>query len=225
MPFAIISHFNDTAKNSPNTQLWISYEDAKSARKKAEYVKKMNLGGVSIWSLDMDDFKGWFCNLGTFPIIGAIKEEFEHKIRPLENSDSADQINNDKTTTSNLASRLQSTTKTNGKGKSTIKQIDNSKNGYTVLTTPTTYKKMTTTLTNRPNNINKISNGVNTNREKTQEDDNGPKFKFKAVREIKLIACLDNKNKCNLKNDSFQTNINLIPLYTIFISLVIFNLF
>ena len=40
----------------------------------------MQLGGVSIWSLDMDDFMGAFCNLGPFPIIEAIKEEFEHKV-------------------------------------------------------------------------------------------------------------------------------------------------
>lgn len=63
-----------------SSNLWISYEDSRSARKKVEYVKKMQLGGVSIWSLDMDDFKGAFCNLGPFPIIEAIKEEFEHKV-------------------------------------------------------------------------------------------------------------------------------------------------
>lgn len=65
---------------SSSSNLWISYEDARSARKKVEYVKKMQLGGVSIWSLDMDDFKGAFCNLGPFPIIEAVKEEFEHKV-------------------------------------------------------------------------------------------------------------------------------------------------
>ena len=63
-----------------SSNLWISYEDARSARKKVEYTKQMQLGGVSIWSLDMDDFKGAFCNLGPFPIIEAIKEEFEHKV-------------------------------------------------------------------------------------------------------------------------------------------------
>jgi hypothetical protein len=172
----------------------------------------MNLGGVSIWSLDMDDFKGWFCNLGTFPIIGAIKEEFEHKIRPLESSDSADQINNDKTTFSNLASRLQSTTKSNGKGKSTLKSFNISKNGYTVLTTSTT-KKITTTLTYRPNNNNKIDN--------EEKSKNEYKPKFKAVREIKLVACLDNKNKCNLKNVSFKTNIHSNKLILISILILI----
>jgi hypothetical protein len=169
----------------------------------------------------MDDFKGWFCNLGTFPIIGAIKEEFEHKIRPLENSDSTDQINNVKTTILNQASRLQSTTKSNGKGKSTVKLVNSTKVGYTVLTTASTHKKVSNVLTNRPNN-NKVSHGENINREKSQ-DDIIPKFKFKAVREIKLVACLDNKNKCNLKNNSFKTNIHSCNL--ILMSLVILNYF
>lgn len=73
---------NESGKKSTNksANLWISYEDARSARKKVEYAKQMQLGGVSIWSLDMDDFKGAFCNLGPFPIIEAVKEEFEHKV-------------------------------------------------------------------------------------------------------------------------------------------------
>lgn len=70
---------DDSASN-----LWISYEDARSARKKVEYAKQMQLGGVSIWSLDMDDFKGAFCNLGSFPIIESIKEEFEHKVQNMD---------------------------------------------------------------------------------------------------------------------------------------------
>jgi hypothetical protein len=57
--------------------LWISFEDPKSAAKKVEYVKRNNLGGVSIWSLDMDDSKGTFCKVGLFPIITAIKNQFE----------------------------------------------------------------------------------------------------------------------------------------------------
>ena len=53
VPFAIVATNNETDSETIQSNLWISYEDARSARKKAEYVKRMSLGGVSIWSLDM----------------------------------------------------------------------------------------------------------------------------------------------------------------------------
>jgi chitinase len=95
VPFAIIMNGDSSDQQTTNggggggdddsaSNLWISYEDARSARKKVEYAKQMQLGGVSIWSLDMDDFKGAFCNLGSFPIIESIKEEFEHKVQNMD---------------------------------------------------------------------------------------------------------------------------------------------
>jgi chitinase len=45
VPFAIIINSNETAASGSEANLWISYEDARSARKKVEYVKKMSLGG------------------------------------------------------------------------------------------------------------------------------------------------------------------------------------
>ncbi len=72
VPFAIISG------QSKDSNTWVSFDDSQSARKKANYVKANGLGGVSIWSLDMDDFKGLFCNLGAFPIIETIKQELEN---------------------------------------------------------------------------------------------------------------------------------------------------
>lgn len=102
VPFAIVmqQQASDDAENedskassASSSNLWISYEDARSARKKVEYAKQMQLGGVSIWSLDMDDFKGAFCNLGPFPIIEAVKEEFEHKVFKLIYLKSKNKIN------------------------------------------------------------------------------------------------------------------------------------
>ncbi|XP_072379770.1 acidic mammalian chitinase-like [Diabrotica undecimpunctata] len=37
---------------------WISFDDPKSIKKKTLYAKKKGLGGVMVWSLDMDDFQG-----------------------------------------------------------------------------------------------------------------------------------------------------------------------
>ena len=33
-----------------------------------------------LWSLDMDDFSGSFCNNGTFPLLKALNEAVENKL-------------------------------------------------------------------------------------------------------------------------------------------------
>lgn len=50
---------------------WISYENEESLSKKIDYVKTMELGGVSINSIDMDDFAGMFCSKGPYPFLRA----------------------------------------------------------------------------------------------------------------------------------------------------------
>ncbi|CAF1972404.1 unnamed protein product [Rotaria magnacalcarata] len=47
---------------------WISYEDIDSATLKAQYAKGEQLAGVFIWSVDNDEFSGFFCNTEPFPI-------------------------------------------------------------------------------------------------------------------------------------------------------------
>lgn len=37
---------------------WISYDDVQSVKIKAEYVRKMGLGGAMVWSIETDDFRG-----------------------------------------------------------------------------------------------------------------------------------------------------------------------
>ncbi|CAF3679390.1 unnamed protein product [Rotaria socialis] len=62
---------------------WIGYDDPDSVRNKCQYVKREGFGGAMVWTLDMDDFTGQFCrkskqsSLNKFPLISAIKEEFE----------------------------------------------------------------------------------------------------------------------------------------------------
>ena len=36
---------------------------------KTAYVVSKKIGGIFIWSIDMDDFSGKFCDLGAFPLI------------------------------------------------------------------------------------------------------------------------------------------------------------
>lgn len=77
--------------NDGNFGMWVGYEDADTAGNKASYVRAKNLGGVSIFDLSQDDFRGkevfWiyfaktfnkFCFLGScsgdkFPILRAAR--------------------------------------------------------------------------------------------------------------------------------------------------------
>jgi len=40
-------------------------------RFQAELIKKLNLGGGMIWSMDLDDFKG-LCGCGKYPLLRAL---------------------------------------------------------------------------------------------------------------------------------------------------------
>ncbi|XP_006502586.1 chitinase like isoform X3 [Mus musculus] len=52
---------------------WVGYDNVKSFRIKAEWLKQNNLGGAMLWTLDMDDFTGSFCNQGQFPLTSTLK--------------------------------------------------------------------------------------------------------------------------------------------------------
>ncbi|SPP79385.1 blast:Chitinase-like protein Idgf3 [Drosophila guanche] len=52
--------------------LWISYDDPDSASSKASYVRSKNLGGVALFDLTQDDFRGQ-CTTDRFPMLRAIK--------------------------------------------------------------------------------------------------------------------------------------------------------
>lgn len=47
---------------------WIGFDDVSSIRTKVEYARNLNLGGVMIWSLDNDDFRG-YCGQGNSPLV------------------------------------------------------------------------------------------------------------------------------------------------------------
>ncbi|KAK3734093.1 hypothetical protein RRG08_000008 [Elysia crispata] len=51
---------------------WTGYDDEKSFRDKVAFVKQQKLGGVALWSLDLDDFAGQFCGAGNYPMVRAL---------------------------------------------------------------------------------------------------------------------------------------------------------
>ncbi|CAH1795273.1 unnamed protein product [Owenia fusiformis] len=47
---------------------WIGYENERSIQEKVKWMKEHGFGGIAIWSIDQDDFKG-FCGDGRFPLL------------------------------------------------------------------------------------------------------------------------------------------------------------
>ncbi|CAH2221300.1 acidic mammalian chitinase-like [Pelobates cultripes] len=53
--------------------VWVGYDNVNSFHIKAEWLMKYNFGGAMVWSIDLDDFTGTFCNQGKFPLIKTLK--------------------------------------------------------------------------------------------------------------------------------------------------------
>jgi spore germination protein YaaH len=58
--------------SSSDTGLWVAYEDPETAGYKGAYVKNKGLGGIAIWDISLDDFRG-VCSGERFPILKAAK--------------------------------------------------------------------------------------------------------------------------------------------------------
>ncbi|EDW77858.1 uncharacterized protein Dwil_GK24711 [Drosophila willistoni] len=60
------------ADSSDENGIWISYDDPDTASSKAQYARAKNLGGVALFDLTLDDFRGQ-CTGDRFPMLRAIK--------------------------------------------------------------------------------------------------------------------------------------------------------
>ncbi|KAM9217372.1 LOW QUALITY PROTEIN: acidic mammalian chitinase-like [Leptosomus discolor] len=52
---------------------WVGYDNIKSFNIKVDWLKKNNFGGAMVWTIDLDDFTGTFCNQGKYPLITTLK--------------------------------------------------------------------------------------------------------------------------------------------------------
>jgi GH18 family chitinase len=59
VPFAYSNEIS-----TPGPLEWVGFDDVLSIEQKVKYIIAKKLGGAMIWSLDMDDFTGKFCNQG-----------------------------------------------------------------------------------------------------------------------------------------------------------------
>ncbi|XP_044591649.1 probable chitinase 10 [Cotesia glomerata] len=53
---------------------WVGFDDERSLINKMNWLKEEGFGGIMIWSVDMDDFRG-SCGAGKYPLISAMKNE------------------------------------------------------------------------------------------------------------------------------------------------------
>ncbi|XP_051280718.1 acidic mammalian chitinase-like [Dicentrarchus labrax] len=53
---------------------WVGYDNPKSFQLKVDWLTKSNFGGAMVWTLDMDDYLGTFCNQGKYPLINVLKK-------------------------------------------------------------------------------------------------------------------------------------------------------
>ncbi|KAA0707764.1 Acidic mammalian chitinase [Triplophysa tibetana] len=60
-----------------NENVWVGYDDIQSFQDKIQWLKQYNYGGAMVWTLDLDDFTGLFCNEGKFPLINTLKSGLE----------------------------------------------------------------------------------------------------------------------------------------------------
>uniref|UniRef100_A0AAR2IWH2 chitinase n=1 Tax=Pygocentrus nattereri TaxID=42514 RepID=A0AAR2IWH2_PYGNA len=56
---------------------WVGYDNQESFAAKVEWLNSMNLGGASVWSLDLDDFGGHFCSHGEYPLVNHLRNSLD----------------------------------------------------------------------------------------------------------------------------------------------------
>ncbi|XP_072336012.1 acidic mammalian chitinase-like [Scyliorhinus torazame] len=65
---------------------WVTYDNLKSYEKKVEWLKNNSFGGAMVWTIDMDDTKGTFCNQGKTPLINKLKNMLSSNSKAEEDS-------------------------------------------------------------------------------------------------------------------------------------------
>ncbi|XP_056639626.1 probable chitinase 10 isoform X1 [Diorhabda sublineata] len=55
---------------------WVGFDDERSLKTKMAWLKEEGFGGIMIWSVDMDDFRGT-CGGDKFPLLNAMRQELE----------------------------------------------------------------------------------------------------------------------------------------------------
>ncbi|XP_060714214.1 chitinase, acidic.1 [Tachysurus vachellii] len=61
---------------------WVGYDNQESFAAKIQWLTSMNLGGASVWTLDLDDFGGYFCSEGDYPLVNHLRNSLGFPPKP-----------------------------------------------------------------------------------------------------------------------------------------------
>ncbi|KAA0707726.1 Contactin-2 Axonal glycoprotein TAG-1 [Triplophysa tibetana] len=61
---------------------WVGYDNPESYTAKVQWLNSLNLGGASVWSLDLDDFTGSFCTKGAYPLVNHLRKSLGFGPKP-----------------------------------------------------------------------------------------------------------------------------------------------
>ena len=104
--------YNDEqkVKYAYSNDQWVGYDDIETLKYKLDFAKQFNLGGIMVWSLDLDDFSGEHCNQGKYPLLNFIRKEVlgDQPTIELETDQSNSTVTTTTKSTSTWATRLAS---------------------------------------------------------------------------------------------------------------------
>ncbi|XP_028854108.1 chitinase, acidic.1 [Denticeps clupeoides] len=63
-------------------QSWVGFDNQESFTAKAQWLTVKDLGGVSVWTLDFDDFGGTFCSEGDYPLVNHLRNSLGFPPKP-----------------------------------------------------------------------------------------------------------------------------------------------
>ncbi|XP_012678041.2 acidic mammalian chitinase-like [Clupea harengus] len=61
---------------------WVGYDNKESYAAKAQWLRGKDLGGASVWTLDLDDFGGAFCADGAYPLVNHLRNSLGFPPKP-----------------------------------------------------------------------------------------------------------------------------------------------
>ncbi|TRY98308.1 hypothetical protein DNTS_022310 [Danionella cerebrum] len=61
---------------------WVGFDNLESFAAKVQWLNSLNLGGASVWTLDLDDFTGRFCYSGAYPLITHLRNSLGFPPKP-----------------------------------------------------------------------------------------------------------------------------------------------